>query len=170
MFKPTARQRLIRRETERRQRRFIRLIGEGRLYWAVGLLVMYQASEEIRNYPVLVLVPLAIIAYGIYKKYFPTESLYHGDADSEESPDPGSETQFDAPSEELKSALGSEADELLQVEGRLLDQLATLGVAGSSLIETARRFSLTRSRLVKWKRKSRKKPAPGHTTHSHATD
>jgi len=131
---------------------------------------MYQASEEIRNYPILVLVPLAIIAYGIYKKYFPTESLYHGDADSEESPDPGSETQFDAPSEELKSALGSEADELLQVEGRLLDQLATLGVAGSSLIETARRFSLTRSRLVKWKRKSRIKPAPGHTTHSHATD
>src|ERR1044072_4916583 len=129
MFKPTARQR-IRRETERRQRRFIRLIGEGRLYWTGGLLVMYQASEEIRNYPILVLVPLAIIAYGIYKKYFSTESLYHGGSDSDESPDPGSETQFDAPSEELKSALGSEADELLQVEGRLLDQLATLGVAG----------------------------------------
>jgi hypothetical protein len=158
MFKPTARQRLIRRETERRQRRFIRLIGEGRLYWAVGLLVMYQASEEIRNYPVLVLVPLAIIAYGIYKKYFPTESLYHGDADSEESPDPGSETQFDAPSEELKSALGSEADELLQVEGRLLDQLATLGVTGSALADASRKFSSTRSQLLEDAKPEGKKP------------
>jgi hypothetical protein len=122
---------------------------------------MYQASEEIRNYPVLVLVPLAIIAYGIYKKYFPTESLYHGDADSEESPDPGSETQFDAPSKELKSALGSEADELLQVEGRLLDQLATLGVTGSALADASRKFSSTRSQLLEDTKPEGKKPDRG---------
>jgi hypothetical protein len=161
MFKPTARQRQIRRETERRQRRFIRLIGEGRLYWAVGLLVKYQVSEEIREYPILVLVPLAIIAYGVYKKYFPTESLYHGAPDSEERPDAKGETQSDAPSDELKSALGAEADELLQVENRLLDQLAASGVTGSVLADTARNFSSTRFQLTANTKPERRKSARG---------
>jgi hypothetical protein len=131
---------------------------------------MVQISGEMQQYPLLVFAPLAIIAYGMYKRFFPTESLYDDHPDAEQSLSAEGEKPSDAPSAALKDALGSDADELLQVEGRLLDQLANLGVTGPSLIETARRFSVTRSKLVKWKRKSRKKPTSGDTTHLHATD
>jgi hypothetical protein len=82
--------------------------------------------------------------------------LYDDNSDAEQSPLPENETPSDTPSKELKKALGSKADELLQVEARLLDRLATLGVSGPALTDTARKFSLTRSRLLETSRTSRK--------------
>jgi hypothetical protein len=88
MFKPTADKDLIRRGI-RTPAATLYSTGLGRVdSMAVGLLVMYQASRN-SKLSGLGLVPLAIIAYGIYKNIFPRQnSLYHGDADSEESPDP----------------------------------------------------------------------------------
>ena len=54
-------------------------------------------------------------------------SLDHPDSGQTPPPVSESETQSDTPSEELKSALGSEAHELLQVEGRLLRSVGHLG-------------------------------------------
>ena len=108
----------------------------------VAIFLTFEKAHSNRLY---FLIPLSIMLLAPYKKHHPLKWLYDN---AEQLPFPESETPSDAPSKELKSALGSEADELLQVEGRLLDQLATLGVAGPALTETARKFSLTRSRLI----------------------
>jgi hypothetical protein len=118
----------------------------------------FVTMEKAHSNRLYSLIPLTIILLALYKKHYPTKWLLDDNPNAEQSLSAEGETPSDAPSAELKNALGSEADELLQVEGRLLDQLATLGVTGSALTDTARRFSLTRSKLIKWKRKSRKKP------------
>ena len=115
-----------------------------------------MAFLALRYFPGLLVIPVAILMIGAYKYFFPTEWLY--DPVPEQSSFPESEMKSDTPSKELKSALGSEADELLQVEGRLLEQLATLGVTGSALADASRKFSSTRSQLLEDAKPEGKKP------------
>jgi hypothetical protein len=138
-------------------RRLIR-VGEWRSYFGISIIVLI-ALFALNYFSLLVVLPLCILAIGCFKHFFPTEWVY--DPVPEQSPLPESETQSAAPSDELMSALGSEADELLQIEGRLLDQLATLGVTGAALADTARNFSSTRSQLTANTKLERRKSARG---------
>ena len=156
-----------RRRTRRRRRsrggQSTQWFAEYRIIWAVGMAAFFLTLEKAHSNRLYSLIPLSIILLALYKKHYPTKWLIDDNPDVEQSHSPESKTQSDTPSTELKNALGSEADELLQVEGRLLDQLATLGVAGPALTDTARKFSLTRSRLIQPRSARRKagSPRPG---------
>jgi hypothetical protein len=130
-------------------------VGEWHFYLFTCVVVLI-ALFALRYFPALLVIPVSILTIGAYKYFFPAQWVY--DPTPEQSPFPEGETQSDTPSKELKSALGSDADELLQVEGRLLDQLATLGVTGSALADASRKFSSTRSQLLEDAKPEGKKP------------
>ena len=76
MFKPTPRQWRIRLEQSARDRRFIRSIGESRLLWIFGFVLLLTTENRARSDPWISLLPIAILFYAGYRKYFPRESLY----------------------------------------------------------------------------------------------
>jgi hypothetical protein len=140
-----------------RGRRLVR-VGEWHFYLFTCVVVLI-ALFALRYFPALLVIPVSILTIGAYKYFFPAQWVY--DPAPEQSPFRESETSSKAPSKNLKNALGSEADELLQVEGRLLDQLASLGVTGSVLADTARSFSSTRSQRTANIKPERRKSARG---------
>jgi len=133
-------------------------VGEWRFYLFTSVIVLITFLA-LRYFPGLLVIPVAILMIGAYKYFFPAEWVY--DPAPEQSPFAESDRPPEAPSNELKSALGAEADELLQVENRLLDQLATLGVTGSALADASRKFSSTRSQLLEDAKPEGKKPDRG---------
>jgi hypothetical protein len=133
-------------------------VGEWRFYLFTSVIVLITFLA-LRYFPGLLVIPVAILMIGAYKYFFPAEWVY--DPAPEQSPFAESDRPPEAPSNELKSALGAEADELLQVENRLLDQLTASGVTGSVLADTARNLSSTPSQLTANTKPERRKSSRG---------
>src|SRR5262245_36107079 len=122
-----------RRRTRRRRRsrggQSTQWFAEYRIIWAMGMAAFFLTLEKAHSNRLYALIPLRIILRALYRKHYLTRWSMDDNPDAKQPPISESEMLSEVPSQELKSALGSEADELLQVEGRLLDELATLGVA-----------------------------------------
>jgi hypothetical protein len=83
--------------------------------------------------------------------------LYDEASDPKQGDDSDANVSDDAPSPELKDALGPAADSLHEIEKRLLDNMATSRVAGPGLVGAMRKFSSTRSRLIARTKSERRK-------------
>ncbi len=149
------RQQQIRRQGSRR---VIRATHEWRSYVVISLIVLIvflvghvlltSFRSTVYNLPLLLIVPFAILAFGCYRAFFPSEWSVDDEPDRAGSLFSESETALDTPSPELKGTLGPMADDLHEVEKRLLDSMASARVAGPGLIATTKELSATRSDLI----------------------
>jgi hypothetical protein len=139
VFRPSERQKQIRLKLERSQRRWLSRLGEARLIWVFGIVVLVSIQEEKRQEPLLILLSVAIFAIAIFKHYFPTVSL-HTTADGGSKPEPD-QSEAD---EVVEGPLG----ELRATEQRMLETMASLQAGGPALIVMGRKFAKTRHRLL----------------------
>ena len=137
---------------ERSDRRWLKRMGEARLIWLFGVVVLVSIQEVERQQPLIILLPVAIFAIAIYKHYFPTVSLHAESRDAEQEPE---RDQPDA-DEVLEGPLG----ELRATEKRMLETMASLQAGGPALASMAHKFAKTRHRLLH--RKPRVRGRPGN--------
>ena len=73
---PSERQRQLKREDDLRSRKLERAIGEWRIWliagW-MGLMGSMTVPSAVSTKPLIVLTALGFMAFGFYKRYFPTE-------------------------------------------------------------------------------------------------
>ncbi|MDF2763347.1 MAG: hypothetical protein K0S81_341 [Rhodospirillales bacterium] len=73
---PSERQRQLKREDDLRSRKFEHAIGEWRIWliagW-MGLMGSMTVPSGVTTKPLIVLTALGFIAFGFYKRYFPSE-------------------------------------------------------------------------------------------------
>ena len=147
MFRPSERQKQIRLKMERSDRRWLKRMGEARLIWLFGVVVLVAIQEAERQQPLLILLPVAIFAVAIYKHYFPTESLHTEPRDAKQEPE-GDQPEVD---EVLEGPLG----ELRATEKRMLETMASLQAGGPALASMAHKFAKTRRRFLHRKPRTR---------------
>ena len=73
---PSPRQRQLKREDDLRSRKFERAIGEWRIWvisGGIGLMMSMGVPSAVSTKPLIVLTALGFMAFGFYKRYFPTE-------------------------------------------------------------------------------------------------
>jgi hypothetical protein len=73
---PSERQRQLKREDDLRSRKLERAIGEWRVWvigGGIGLTMSMGVPSAVSTKPLIVLTALAFMAFGFYKRYFPTE-------------------------------------------------------------------------------------------------
>ena len=147
MFRPSERQKQIRAELDSSWRGAIGWIGESRLIWLFGVIVLLSMNELVRDEPLLIFLPLPIFAVAIYKHYFPTESLHTESRDAEQEPERDQPDADEVP----EGPLG----ELRATEKRMLETMASLQAGGPALASMAHKFAKTRRRLLHRKPRTR---------------
>jgi hypothetical protein len=73
---PSDRQRQLKREDDLRSRKLERAIGEWRIWvisGGIGLMMSMGVPSAVSTKPLIVLTALGFMAFGFYKRYFPTE-------------------------------------------------------------------------------------------------
>ena len=140
MLRPSERQRQIRLKMEWSNRRWLKRMGEARLIWFFGVVVLVAIQEVERQQPLIILLPVAIFAVAIYKHYFPTVSLHSEPRDAKQ----GLERDQPEADEVVEGPLG----ELRATEQRMLETMASLQAGGPALASMAHKFAKTRHRLL----------------------